>query len=196
HYWRPAGSGRNYTLDREEPRYCYPGNDARGSACWTILDDFTGYFELWSDFGTIDSTYGQVEYAAEYTLVGSNFTVKPISYGATFDADNVTFEGDAIDACGGQRGSEIPNSYALHPVGSVPANTGVFWDPNGYTNYNGDNACKSMVIQWSFTVPGASDVTYYLYAKSPVAWSLGDDPLYRFHTAQPNDLPADPLGGR
>ena len=50
--------------------------------------------------------------------------------------------------------------------------------------------------QWSFVVPEYPDTTYYLYAKSPVMWSLDNDPLYRFHGTQPNDLPADFFGGR
>jgi len=177
-------------------RYCWPGNITHGSACWTVLNDFEGYFEMWSDFGTADEVYGQLSYAAEYTLAGSLVNVRPVSYRATFDTEAVTFEGNALDACGGQTGSAIPNAYGFSHVGTVAANTSTLWNPNGYTNYNGDHGCKSIEIQWSFVVPEYPDTTYYLYAKSPVMWSLDNDPLYRFHGTQPNDLPADFFGGR
>ncbi len=151
---------------------------------------------MWSDFGTADEVYGQVSYAAEYALVGSLVNVRPVTYNATFDTQGVTFEGNTLDACGGQTGSAIPNAYGFSHVGTVPANTSTFWNPNGYTNYNGEHDCKSIEIQWSFIFPEYPDTTYYLYAKSPVMWSLDDDPLYRFHNTQPNDLPADFFGGR
>ncbi|NBH04308.1 hypothetical protein [Amycolatopsis sp. SID8362] len=92
-------------------RYCWPGDQVHGSACWTVLDDFNGYFEMWSDFGTADEVYGQVSYAAEYSLVGSLVNVRPVTYNATFDTQGLTFEGNALDACGGQTGSAIPNAY-------------------------------------------------------------------------------------
>jgi hypothetical protein len=152
---------------------------------------------MWTDFGTgPDDIYGQIYYAAEYTLSGSLTRVKPVSYEATFDTDGVTFEGNAIDACGGQTGTQIPNAYGVSHVGFVAARTATFWNPNGYANYDGDHDCKSVVIQWSFVVPEWGDTTYYIYAKSPVMWSLDNDPLYRFHNTHPNDLPADPFGGR
>ncbi|WIV56387.1 hypothetical protein [Amycolatopsis nalaikhensis] len=102
---------------------------------------------MWSDFSTFDHVIGQVSYAAEYTLSGSLVNVRPVSYQATFDTEAVTLEGNTLDAYGGQVGTAIPNAYGFTHVGTVAANTSTFWNPNGYSNYNGDHDCIRIVTR-------------------------------------------------
>ncbi|MFB9688428.1 hypothetical protein [Amycolatopsis plumensis] len=169
-------------------KYCSQG-------CWAVTSDFAGYYEVSGAFGYGDQQLGTVTMASEYTVSGSNVTSKPVSFYASTATTGVVFEGDLIDACGGQTGSPVDGKYSFLDVGDVPAYTSRFWDPNGYNSYWGGGACKSQVTQWSWNVPDGPSGHWYVYAKSPVLYSLNGDPLYRFHTAHPVDLPTDPGSG-
>ncbi|MEV6644312.1 hypothetical protein [Amycolatopsis sp. NPDC051371] len=174
---------------------CYPAPPGTGSACWYVVDDFSAYFDMWSYFGSADHIIGQVSYGIDWTVTGSNFRANPVTFSATMYTESVSFEGWNIDACGGQVGSTLSGSYSPYYVGFVPPDVTMSWDPSGYNFYSGDPACKSEVIQVSFGQADSPGVSWPVTMKSPVAYSLDPDtdPLYRFRTAQPSDLPADPL---
>ncbi|WIX75995.1 hypothetical protein QRX50_31545 [Amycolatopsis carbonis] len=150
---------------------------------------------MWTTVGADDDIIGTLNYDIEWTLVGSNFTSKPVAFNATFPVQGLVLEGLLTDACGGQSGSEISGTHGFYTAGDVPANKAAFWEPNGYNSYWGNGACKSQWNQFSFYIPQYPDTNIWLIVKSPVVYSLDGDPLYRFHTAQTNDLPDTPLSG-
>lgn len=132
-----------------------------------MTSDFAGYYEVSGAFGYGDEQLGTVTMASEYTVSGSNVTSKPVSFYASTATTGVVFEGDLIDACGGQTGSSVDGKYSFLDVGDVPAYTSRFWEPNGYNSYWGGGACKSQVTQWSWNVPDGPSGHWYVYAKSP-----------------------------
>jgi hypothetical protein len=175
-------------------RYCLGGPE-NGAVCWTVLDDFTGYFDGSGIFGWDTTVVGSVEVIAEYKITGSNITSKPVTFLASVGTTEVTFEGDLLNACGGQAGNAVDGKYSFYTIGSLGANQGAFWDPNGYNSYWDGGVCKSQVHEWVWRVddyPGR----WYLVGKSMVAALEGNDPLYRFASAQPVDLPDTPFTGQ
>ncbi|MFB9682783.1 hypothetical protein [Amycolatopsis plumensis] len=162
-----------------------------------MIDDFTGYFEMESDVTISGELIGRVTYSTEWTITGNNFRSKPVAFNATFDTQDVVLEGLLFDSCGGQEGSSIDSTHGIYTVGSLPANTPAFWDPNGYNSYWQGGACKSQANQFSFVIPEYPDTTVWLIERSPAAYSPdpATDPLYRFRTALPADLPSTPLRG-
>ena len=162
--------------------------------CYWRYDDFHSDFKShkWA-WGYGKTTLGQMDFYINIQQQGAEAVAKPVRYENSGATDDVTFEGELLNAAPGAAGTPVAGTYAHHDAGHVAAGGSAHWQPNGYKNYNNTMWDHSTVgeVTWKKSgYPGR----WFFYVKSisSHADKLGTGATYRLRHA--HQLPAQAEG--
>ena len=162
--------------------------------CYWRFDDFHSVFKShkWS-WGYGKTTLGQMDFYINIQQQGAEAVAKPVRYENSGATDDVTFEGELLNAAPGAAGTPVEGTYAHHDAGHVPAGGSAQWQPNGYKNYNNTMWDHSTVGQVTWKKSGYPG-RWFFYVKSisSHADKLGSGATYRLRPA--HQLPAQAEG--